>query len=737
MLRAIAPFWPLLLTMLLSSCARIALHPKATELSPLGDRRVNYQRGNIAPQGELWRGDRCLNAQGTLKLEANINETALCQSPLFPISAGHYEFSLLLKVSGLDLSSARHLNEAFSIRLRLFDEDGNELNPERKYLGQLIDASELNYSLNRIDNDNVLSEEGRTLIRLVPRYYPYDSGWIPLDAVQATIEISIIGPGEVSLSDISLKYSKWNFTLLERLKESSDNLSPAPQHIEWKTPLLVPSDRYKSLCFNGHSTLLSVPSISLAIESLIENVEGRDKLIRIGKGANCFSINLSLTTSGHLEGYTITPAEYGVDLSSRSERGLLYALQTLSQLIEPEGRDLIRVKLATVRDWPTFTLRAVSSKDSRGVGYLQELSAASWLEESRFNTLLLELDKPAIWPSTQRIRKRIAQIVHAAPLLDIGVLYHPYAPRSWGETNEVIFSNSQSVRSIIAQIESLVLLGLKELVIRMDDFPPRIPNEKFGYVLESPQDKETFRSLAKAHADFIQRVRNLAKVKFPKLKISFVPPWYNNLFFDLSKGKGQEYLKELSALLPADTPFYWTGPTVRSLFIDKPHIERFRSLIGKRPIVLWDNTLYARRHKDFWGKRPERMQLNSLFEPYEPSLAPLLTDSLSGVMLNGSTTELMRIQLATAGAYLWNPLAYDPEEALFNYLTSRFGKELALGLLEFDSALWSVRAAEDSDKCLRLSNLKEKWTKLEKLPTLLRDELREIFQLEVNSHNKC
>ena len=65
------------------------------------------------------------------------------RSGRFPIEPGHYEITARFKAEGLGLSPSRTLAEALTIRLRLFDAAGSELNQPALFRKESIDGAEL------------------------------------------------------------------------------------------------------------------------------------------------------------------------------------------------------------------------------------------------------------------------------------------------------------------------------------------------------------------------------------------------------------------------------------------------------------------------------------------------------------------------------------------------------------------------------------------------------------------
>lgn len=65
------------------------------------------------------------------------------------------------------------------------------------------------------------------------------------------------------------------------------------------------------------------------------------------------------------QGYVIRAGESGVIVAGRSAQGLFYGVQTLRQLLRPEGKSLA-IQSVSIRDWPSMQWRGVSDDISRG-----------------------------------------------------------------------------------------------------------------------------------------------------------------------------------------------------------------------------------------------------------------------------------------------------------------------------------------------------------------------------------
>ena len=616
--------------------------------------------------------------------------------------------------------------DAVSIRLRLYDENQREINPKVVFLEHEIDAYEMNYGLNRIDRDFNL---GFTKLHLTPRYHPYDYGWIPEGVSFGKIELGVNGPGEIWFDSFDLSYSKWNFPLRERIarlgeertKDQPLSLFPIPQKVEfladkWEINPEIPPP----ICIFAKELK---PAHRLALQSIENKLRGSEIYNSLSQ-RNCIDASFHLvigdgnipigieqlvrnsqkdiyaygTEAYELRSFHLKDGRKGIAIMGGGIRGEYYGLKTFEQLIHEDAQGKVFIQLAQIRDYPTFSFRSTAGRDIRRKDFVQELKATEWLTEGRLNGNFIDVSAhDARWwnPSydLQNATRRLIQENQKFGLVDVGIMLNPYIHRRDAQIKKRLrFSDPRSLNEIYSTIQIFLKQGVSNVLLQTDDFPPTEQGKKFSYLLEDEKDIKKFDNLGNAHIQMIQWINQRMNNRFPKAQLYFVPPYYNNLFVALSEGFGQPYLDILSKNMPKDVPLIWTGPTVRSLWIDKVHYQKYSDFISGKIPMLWDNTLYARRLNDYWGKSPIRAHLSSFMEPYDvgvpwdygPPSAP------KRVYINAQNTELFRIQLATAGAYFWNPKDYHPEIALWSYLKNRFGEEPASMLLDFDSLLWQI-----------------------------------------------
>jgi hypothetical protein len=239
--------------------------------------------------------------------------------------------------------------------------------------------------------------------------------------------------------------------------------------------------------------------------------------------------------------------------------------------------------------------------------------------------------------------------------------------------------------------------GADTVMLLADDFVPHIGKNRKNYALYTLEDKKHFVSLQNAQAHIINRLKQWVDEEYPGTRFEFCPPWYSNEHIDRSEGKAEGYFKDLTFQIPNDVAIIWTGPTIRSLSIDMADLNRYKSLIGRWP-MLWDNTLYARnletqRYGGYTTYYPGKVRMCNLFEPYDtyrPKGFEKYNDGRHVYINANAYSEVYKIKFATVADYLWNTAAYHPELALWKVLCRKYGPALAEELLRFNDAYYGL-----------------------------------------------
>ncbi|MCA9773590.1 MAG: beta-N-acetylglucosaminidase domain-containing protein, partial [Myxococcales bacterium] len=529
------------------------------------------------------------------------------------------------------------------------------------------------------------------------------------------VVVGLKGPGVLWLDDPRLARSRWNQTLRERvaphyadIRDDAPLVFPTPRRLDWNGAS-VPvawTDGAVSPCLIGNAgggaaregiaqvrqtlTLLAGHPVELTpIEAVAQDSARRCSVV----------IALELSGVGNPEAYSIEPIADAtppwIRVRAGGGRGLYYALATLAQLLypAPEGApERVRLWTARVEDAPAYALRGISGWGRYSRAFDRELEMARWAPSVKLNAFFFNY--PALgnrwWEPGDaywRVIERLGAERRRHGLFTLGALLNVYAARGRDPAVEFRVSDPGDLGRARAVAARMAGAGVNHVMLCADDLVPRVGEGPFDYGLRDPVDADRFGTLAAAHGYLIAEIQRAVG----DAALSFVPPWYNDFFWTAGGSSATAYLEALGATAPTRVPFVWTGPTVRSLVVDGPRMDRFARAVGGRPLLLWDNTLYARSHRALWRDSPVHAHQASWFEPYGTVLPPDAAKRLAGVYLNGHATERFRVQYMTAADYLWNPEDYDPDRSLAVTLVLLYGKELADRILIWDERHWAAR----------------------------------------------
>ncbi|MFQ6046421.1 MAG: protein O-GlcNAcase, partial [Gemmatimonadales bacterium] len=212
----------------------------------------------------------------------------------------------------------------------------------------------------------------------------------------------------------------------------------------------------------------------------------------------------------------------------------------------------------------------------------------------------------------------------------------------------MVYSDSAHYRALEGKIRTVSELGVTHFGFFVDDVPATLQHER---------DRESFRTLASAHAHVINRLyHDLAQ---HGARLAVTPTTYTDAWGD------RDYLAELGDLVDPGVPFFWTGVDVASPAITREEADRWAEATGRKPIV-WDNypvNDYA-RWRPFLGP----------FRGRDPELSRSTAGLVSNPM-NEAHASMM--SLATLAAYARDPGAYRPLSAQRTALISLYGEKAA------------------------------------------------------------
>jgi len=670
---------------------------------------------------------------------------------------GNYYFTYhvqLKNIAGNKHGWGVKLYDAVVVKALYFDRDKQPIEPG--YLnpvsGALIDNSDKGYSFSNYgDIDDFPWDE----VRARSYNYPFSEGDVPDRTRYVRLFLGLKGAGTMWIDDIDYRYSKWNFSALERIKpyfdrqlDPAEKLIPTPQNIRGLRAVVY----FDAAVPGSHPPVIVLPEnpapaertaagiIQKKINAVLRNVTAAKKqkaaqaqvveydasIDEILDAKLVFSIgrtrlydrvrpDLSLQFIGDKQqGYIIKAAQTGnshiVFLMGQTPIANYYAATTAIQLFD---NDECVYHSANVVDYPDFLGRAYAFKNWQNSRELQsDLQNIEQMSLYKLNTMYVPVykSKDKIWYQPNALYRegvgQAGEVCKKSGVMGLAVMANPYFHFPFEAAAE---SLSQQLRHTWTHgspasfdlLKGVLKIGLEAgadtIMLRADDYVPHTGKNKQNYSLYTAADKRRFVNLQNAQAYVINNLKRWLDLAYPGTRLEFCPPWYANEHIDRAREKAELYFKELTFQIPPDIAIIWTGPTIRSLSIDRADMNRYKTLIGRWPMI-WDNTLYARNlEKNHYGGYPAhypgKVRMCNLFEPfdtYRPDNFHHFSDGRRIYVNSNAYSEIYKVKYATVADYDWNTSAYNPELSLWKVLCQRYGTACAKELLFFNDAYYGL-----------------------------------------------
>jgi hypothetical protein len=727
----------------------------------VGNRVEWIRTGCGAAPDEVSHGCGAVRIHRTQAAEMDAAEGIL--SDFIPVIPGNYDFLYDVRLKNVDGNRRRwggRLGDAVTVRVFFFDAEKKPLDSTapNPVGGNRIDTSDKSFAF---ANYWSVDEFPWAAVRARTYNYPFSEGDLPDRTRYVRLFFGLKGTGTLWLDRIVFRYSKWNFSALERLKPYFDRplsqverLIPAPKHVRFvrevsyfdsgsstiMPPLIVlpddpaPADRSAARLLEKklNAALARRTSAGGMPDLRAKVVEGDFNVAELLAAQLIFSIGQNrllresdpelplASVSGNSQGYVIQPFEAGschvVFLAGVTAVGNFYAAATAAQLLE-EDRSIYHS--AAVVDYPDFLGRAylLDSWESRA-DLERDLEGLEMMSLHKLNKVYAGYHgrTNAWYRPDDLLRSGIAEAGRRCRengVMSLGIMVNPYShfgfePEADSLSDPARYTWTHSGEQSLETLQRVFKIGLDagagSIMLLADDFVPHAGRNRKNFSLYTPEDRKRFVNLQNAQSDVINRLKAWLDRDYPGTRLEFCPPWYANEFIDRSEGKAEIYLNELAAQIPPEVAIVWTGPTVRSLSLDRADLLRYRNLIGRWP-MFWDNTLYARNieassYGGYTTHYPGKVRMCNLFEPLDaerPADFHELNDSRHMYVNAAAASEVYRIKLATAADYEWNTSAYAPELSLWKALVQTLGPASAQEVLVFNEAHYGLY-----DVCMRM-----------------------------------
>ncbi len=670
-------------------------------------------------------------------------------SDFIRIIPGNYEFTFWIRLQDIHSYQERRgtrIDDAIDIRVIFYDKNrllisGKTFNSKRNAnIDQSFKALPFAGFWN-IDNMDWSHVRGRTT-----NDYLTD-GDVPDEAKFVKIFFGLKGTGTMWIDDVDFRYSKRNFTSLEKSERffdttfsAVDMLVPAPKEAVGLDPLVyhypgTDSLPYPVIVIPQHAsrqTSAAARLLKARLDMLFERVYGveyKSKVIItsgipdrvVEEGGLVFNIGKNQLSGGqvgsslvelqeHVQGYIIQPDSLFpnlVHLIGSDAEGNFYAAVTVAQLLDESRYVYYQSRIVDYPDIPqrSFLISAVSaSSDEKACG------------DNLADMLMLKMNRGYLdyyrsrnmWERTGTAYLRglneIGREAGKHGMIQLAHMVNPYAflPASArldsidpGLQNRWMHSSSSSLSKLRTRFIAGLEAGATTLVLCTNDHLPYKGGHSLNFSLYAERDRKKYINLQQAHIELIQLLTGSTGIGRP-VNFEFIPPWYANELVDQSRGQGEQYLRDLADNIPDQVSILWSGPSKQSYSVDEADFHRYRALTD-RELVIWDNSLNTL--PDILSDTSLSMSLSlklrtlNIFEPYQVKFTgPSLPGSQAGKIIINSPldSELMKIRIATAADYMWNTLTYDPDLSLWKVLVSRYGREAAMNLYQFNESYMTL-----------------------------------------------
>lgn len=722
---------------------------------------VDAASGRYAPE-EVATG-RCA-VKIVRKSAGELDEAEGIISDFISVIPGNYDFFYDVKLKNITGHKPRlgfRLYDALVVKTFFFDAQKKKIEPA--YLnpvsGSLIDNSDKNYAFAnfwRIDDFPWATVRGRTY------NYPFSEGDLPEGTRFVRLFFGLKGRGTMWIDNIVYRYSKWNFSTLERMRPyfgrrltAADKIVPTPRSLEplndiiyfdpqnpGSSPPVIVLPENPAAAERTAAKILQ-HKMNAVMHKVMPAETPADRHIRIVNdfssddirdGRLVFSIgrnklyrqawpDLPLHVIGEKsQGYVIMSKPVGdalvVFLLGETPAGTFNAAATSVQLLEEEN---CIYHNAAVVDFPDFLGRSYCLKNWQNADELRhDLDGIDRMSLYKLNKVYCGHNRTNVdWHLIDDLFKKgveeAGRKCRESGVVSLALMVNPYSHLGFEPSvddlddqarNFWTHSRPESVNLLKDFFKTGLDAGAETIMLQADDSVPHTGGNRKNYGLYTTEDQNRFGNLQNAQAHVINSLKRWVDRSYPGTRIEFCPPWYANEFIDRGEGKAEVYFNELTSLIPRDVAIVWTGPTVRSLSVDMADLHRYGTLIGRWP-MMWDNTLYARnletkRYGGYTTYYPGKVRMCNLFEPFDTDRPEGFQNYNDGrhMYTNGNAySEVYKIKFATVADYQWNTAAYNPELALWKVLSSLYGTECARELVLFNEAYYGTY-----EVCLRIES---------------------------------
>ncbi|WP_442802699.1 beta-N-acetylglucosaminidase domain-containing protein [Streptomyces sp. CB01373] len=337
-------------------------------------------------------------------------------------------------------------------------------------------------------------------------------------------------------------------------------------------------------------------------------------------------------------GYLLTTGKDAVTLTGAGEDGLFHAVQTLRQLLRPDGT----VPGVNVRDWPGTAVR----------GTTEGFYGTAWTQQQRLGQLdfmgRTKQNRYLYAPGDDLYRQERWREAYPAPqrsafreLADRARANHVTLGWAVAPGQSLCFASDDDVRALNRKLEAMWALGFQAFQLQFQN----VSYSEWHCGADPARFGSGPDAAARAQARVANEVaRYLAERHPDAAPLSLMPT-------EFYEDGSTPYRQALASALDASVQVAWTGVGVVPRTITGDELADARAAFA-HPLVTMDNYPVNDYAEDriFLGPYTGR----------DPAVASGSSALLANAM---EQAEASRIPLFTAADYAWNPRDYRPEES--------------------------------------------------------------------------
>lgn len=347
------------------------------------------------------------------------------------------------------------------------------------------------------------------------------------------------------------------------------------------------------------------------------------------------------------EKYIITVSESEAVVAASCEKGAFRAAHTLAKLIK-NGE----LKTGSLVDYPLFKKR----------GYIEGFYGNTWENKKRISVMKLMasygMNTFYYAPKDDLYhREKWRELYPEKELAELKMLFQTacenYLSFHWavGPGLTYHYTSDEDFNQLIAKFKSIYDIGVRNFGLLLDDIP-----WEFRY----DDDAKEFDGIVDAHISLVNKTYTALKEIDSAISLTVCPTQYSG------DGNGY-YISKFGSGIPCDVDLFWTGAEICSRVLTVKEADELLRSTKHMPLY-WDN--YPVNDCEMF----QEMHLGALIGR-DKELYRHCEGIISNVM---EYAECSKIPLMTVADFLWNPVAYNPDESLKNAHREMLGDDARL-----------------------------------------------------------